>query len=91
MDSRYWGWKWLWYKLINCLYGRFKRLILWIEGTEDKNDLDINWSTAYMDFKRLILWIDEDENDLDINWSTAYMGDLKDLYYGFKVLRMNMT
>ena len=43
--------------------------------------------------KRLILWIEgtEDENDLDINWSTAYMGDLKDLYYGFKVLRMNMT
>ena len=74
--------------------GVFKRLILWIEGTEDKNDLDINWSTAYMwAFKRLILWIEgtEDENDLDINWSTTYMGDLKDLYYGFKVLRMNMT
>ena len=48
----------------------FKRLILWIEGTEDKNDLDINWSTAYMGgFKRLILWIEgtEDKNDLDIN------------------------
>ena len=50
--------------------GAFKRLILWIEGTEDKNDLDINLSTAYMGaFKRLILWIEgtEDENDLDIN------------------------
>ena len=48
----------------------FKRLILWIEGTEDKNDLDINGSTAYMRaFKRLILWIEgtEDKKDLDIN------------------------
>ena len=82
MDSRYWGWKWLRYKLINCLYGRFKRLILWIPGTEDENDFDINWSTAYMGaFKRLIIWLEgtEDENDLDINWSTAYMGSFKRL------------
>ena len=46
------------------------RLILWIEGTEDKNDLDINSSTAYKGaFNRLILWIvgTEDKNDLDIN------------------------
>ena len=46
--------------------GAFKRLILWIEGTEDENDLDINWSSAYMGaFKRLIIWIEgtEDEND----------------------------
>ena len=59
----------------------FKRLILWIEGTEDK-DLVINWSTAYMGaFKRLILWIEgtEVENDLDIIWSTAYMGAFKRL------------
>ena len=28
--------------------GAFKRLILWIEGTEDEIDLDTNWSTAYM-------------------------------------------
>ena len=28
--------------------GAFKRPILWIEGTEDKNDLEINWSTAHM-------------------------------------------
>ena len=48
----------------------FKRLIQWIEGTEDKNDLDINCSTAYMGaFKRLIQWIEgtEDKKDLDIN------------------------
>ena len=47
--------------------GAFKRLILWIEGTEDKNDLVINWSAAYMrSFQRLILWIEdiEDKNDL---------------------------
>ena len=50
--------------------GAFKRLILWIEGTEDKNYLDINWTTAYVGgFKILILWIEgtEDINDLDIN------------------------
>ena len=50
--------------------GAFKRLIQWLEGTEDENDLDINGSTAYMEaFKRLILRIEgtEDENDLDIN------------------------
>ena len=50
--------------------GAFKRLILWIEGTEDKNDLVINLSAAYGGaFKRLILWIEgtEDKNDLDIN------------------------
>ena len=36
--------------------GVFKRLILWIEGSEDENDLDINWSTAYMGaFKKRIL------------------------------------
>ena len=46
----------------------FKRLILWIEGTEDKNDLDINWSTAYMG---------------------AF--NLKDIYYGLKVVRMKRT
>ena len=73
----------------------FKRFILWIEGTEDKNDLDINWSTAYMGgFKRPVLWIEGTEDkryDLDINWSTAYMGALKDLYYGLKVLRTKMT
>ena len=28
--------------------GGSKRPILWIEGTEHKNDLDINSSTAYM-------------------------------------------
>ena len=28
--------------------GAFKRLILWIEGTEDENDVDINCSTAYV-------------------------------------------
>ena len=49
----------------------FKWLILWIEGTEDKKHLDINWATAYVaDFKRLILWIEgiEDKNDWNINW-----------------------
>ena len=74
--------------------GAFKRLILCNEGSEDKNDLDINWSTAYLRaFKRLILWIEgtEDKNDLVINWSTAYMDILKDLYYGLKVPRMKMT
>ena len=50
--------------------GAFKRLILWTEGTEDKNNLDINWTTAYVGgFKILILWIEgtENKNDLDIN------------------------
>ena len=54
--------------------GGFKRFILGIEGTEDKNNLDINWSTASVGgFKRFILWIEgtEDKNELDINWSTA--------------------
>ena len=33
--------------------GAFKRHLLWIEGSEDKNDLIINYSTAYMGaFKR---------------------------------------
>ena len=33
--------------------GASNRLILWIEGSEDKNDLIINYSTAYMGaFKR---------------------------------------
>ena len=53
---------------------------MWIEGTEDKNVLDINWSATSMGaFKRLTLWIEgsEEENDLDINWSTAYMGAFK--------------
>ena len=62
--------------------GAFKRLILRIEGTEDKKDLDTNWSTAYMRaFKRLILWIEgtEDKTNLDINWSTAHMGAFKRL------------
>ena len=72
MDWRYWGQKWLGHKVINCLCGALKILkdsILWIEGTEDKNNLDINWSTASVGgFKRLILWIEgtEDKNDLDI-------------------------
>ena len=50
--------------------GAFKRLILWIEGTEVKKHLVINWSATSMGaFKRLILWIEgtEDKNDLDIN------------------------
>ena len=39
--------------------GAFKRFILWIEGTEDENDIDMNESTAEMGaFKRLILWIE---------------------------------
>ena len=41
----------------------FKRLILWIEGTEDNNNLDINWSTAYVGgFKGHILWIEATED-----------------------------
>ena len=55
--------------------GAFKRLILWIEGSEDENDLANNWSATRMGaFKRLILWIEVTEvnKDLDINWSTAY-------------------
>ena len=41
----------------------FKRLILWIEGAEDKNDLDIFWSIAYMEaFKSLILWVEGTED-----------------------------
>ena len=75
--------------------GAFKRLILWIEGTEDKNDLDNNWSTAYMGaFKRLILWIEgtEDKNDLVILIDQLLIWELlKDLYYGLKVLRTKMT
>ena len=50
--------------------GGFKGLILWTEGMGDKNNLDINWATAYVGgFKRLILWIEgtEDKNDLNIN------------------------
>ena len=50
--------------------GAFKRHILWIEGSEDKNDFDINYSTAYMGaFKRHIQWIggSEDKNVSDIN------------------------
>ena len=69
----------------------FKRLILWIEGTEDENDFDINWSTAYMEaFKRLILWIEgtEDEKDLDINWN-CICGTFKRLMqYNFSVTRV---
>ena len=48
----------------------FKRLILWIEGSEDENDLVNNSSATRMGaFKRLIQWIEgtEDKNDLDIN------------------------
>ena len=40
--------------------------MLWIEGTDDKNDLDIIWSaTSLGAFKRLILWIEGivDKND----------------------------
>ena len=51
--------------------GAFKRHILWIEGTEDKNDFSNNWLTAYVRaLTRLILWIEgiEDENDLVNNW-----------------------
>ena len=45
--------------------GAFKRLILWIEGTEDENDLDINRSTAFGGaFKRLILWIEGTEDKM---------------------------
>ena len=50
--------------------GAFKRHILWIEGSEDENDLDINSSATSMGaFKRLILWIEgsEDKNDYVIN------------------------
>ena len=46
--------------------GAFKRLIQWIEGTEDKKDLVINWSaTSMVAFKRLIQRIEgtEDKND----------------------------
>ena len=74
--------------------GAFKRLIQWIEGTEDENDLVINWSTAYGGaFKRYILWIEgtEVKKDLVINWSAAYTGAFKGLYNGLKVLRMKMT
>ena len=49
--------------------GGFKGLKLWTEDTEDKNNLDINWATAYLGgFQRLIIWIEgtEDNNDLDI-------------------------
>ena len=72
----------------------FKTLILWIEGTEDKNDLDINWSATSMEaFKRFILWVEgtEGKNDLDINWSVCFVGASKDLYYGLKVLRTKKT
>ena len=50
--------------------GAFKRLILWIECTEDNINLDINWATAFLGgFKRLVLWIEgtEDKNDFDMN------------------------
>ena len=44
----------------------FKRLVLWIEGIEDKNDFANNWSTAYVKtLKRLILWIEGIENKND--------------------------
>ena len=51
-------------------YSGFKSLIIRTEGTEEKNDLDINWATAYVgEFKWLILWIEcsEDKNNFDIN------------------------
>ena len=74
--------------------GAFKRLILWIEGTEDKNDLVINWSTAYVGaFKRLMLWIvgTEEKNDL-VNIGQLLTWELlKDLCYGLKVRRIKMT
>ena len=50
--------------------GAFKRLILWTEGTEDKNDLVTNWLANSMEaIKRLIQWNEgaEDKNDLVIN------------------------
>ena len=70
MDWRYWGHKKLDINWSIASVGAFKRLIIWIEGTEDKKNLGINWSTAYVGgFKRLIIWIEgtEDINDLDIN------------------------
>ena len=46
--------------------GVFKRHILRIEGTEDKNDLDINRSTAFIGaFKRLTLWIEGTEDKIN--------------------------
>ena len=61
--------------------GAFRRPLLWIEGTEDNFNLDLNWSTAYSGFKRLIIWTEgtEDNNNLDINWATAYVGGFKRL------------
>ena len=50
--------------------GVFKRLILRIEGTEDNNNLDINWSSAFEGgFKGFILCTEgtENKNNLDIN------------------------
>ena len=60
--------------------GAFKRLILWIVGIGDKNDLVNNWSTAYVGaFKRLILWIEgtEDRKDWVFNWSATGLGAFK--------------
>ena len=74
--------------------GGFKKLILWIEGTEDNNNLDIYWSTAYVGgFKGLILWTEgtEDKKNLDIIEQLLMWEALKDLYYGLKVLRTKMT
>ena len=73
--------------------GAFKRLIQWIEGIEDKNDLVINWSASIVGaFKRLIIWIEGivDKNDLVINQLLIWEL-LKDLYNGLKVLRIKMT
>ena len=63
MDWRYWGQKKLRYNLITAFVGAFRRLILWIEGTEDKNNIDIIWSIAYVGgFKGLVLWIEGTED-----------------------------
>ena len=46
--------------------GTFKRLILLIDGIEDRNDWVNNWSASIVGaFKSLILWVEgiEDEND----------------------------
>ena len=56
MDWRYWGQKNLDINWSTAYMVAFKRLILWIEGSEDENDLVNNWSPTRMGaFKRLIL------------------------------------
>ena len=56
MHWRYWGQKNLDINWSTAYMVAFKRLILWIEGSEDENDLVNNWSPTRMGaFKRLIL------------------------------------